>query len=696
MADINVNNNYTDMKNLTPFKLCVLQNFPFIEANFDAVTNYQLLCKVVEYLNKVIDNNNNQNNNISQLEQNFITLYNYVKDYFDNLDVQEEINNKLDNMASDGSLSKLIQPLFDEYKTIINNEVNAQNDKINAQNDKINAQNDKIVVLKNRMDTFTSLPSGSTTDDAELIDIRVPASGFNYNKTYSTAGEAVRGQVSALKGDLSNLSSDIYEYYDIPFKVKNGYYNDTTFVDSPNFKSTIIECAEGEYYSVTSFLRGAAGLPLLTFANDSGVISKSPYITEDTTFTDYVFSIPSGCTYFILQGANTDTFGVKKSYSTIDKIIEDNYIVRPIEIEKKDGYYSDIGGIATFNSSSTNFVSTVIDVDYIDVYFISLYETGASLMPIYFLCDDNFKILGKGTVYSVDTQITDYKVTIPKSVTKLVLTGSALNGRTIEVKKYMSYGQALKKMNEIKPLADLKFIAFGDSITATASRWRTEFIEKTGATEIACYAVGGAHLCDYSDTVLDGNPTGSTSSNTICNQVYQMLLNPPTEIPDFIIISAGTNDNVTPIETLENRNLPNFQNDVGEYRSGKTFVDIDSVDRTAWDGAMRWQAEKIWSVYPNAKIIFIAPIQSADFNTRPVWSILSKGKLMEYISNNMGCVTLQAGAESGIWARFETDGAEGKYLADGLHPNVEGGKVLGRYIASKIINMYSCYSTMVN
>ena len=89
----NVNNSYTDMKNLTPFKLCVLQNFPFIEADFDAVTNYQLLCKVVEYLNGVIDNNNKQNDNINQLEQNFITLYNYVKDYFDNLDVQDEINN---------------------------------------------------------------------------------------------------------------------------------------------------------------------------------------------------------------------------------------------------------------------------------------------------------------------------------------------------------------------------------------------------------------------------------------------------------------------------------------------------------------------------------------------------------------------------------------------------------------------------
>lgn len=108
MAAINVNNSYTDMKNLTPFKLCVLQNFPFIEADFDAVTNYQLLCKVVEYLNNVIDNNNKQNDNITQLEQNFITLYNYVKDYFDNLDVQNEINNKLDDMATSGELMQCV------------------------------------------------------------------------------------------------------------------------------------------------------------------------------------------------------------------------------------------------------------------------------------------------------------------------------------------------------------------------------------------------------------------------------------------------------------------------------------------------------------------------------------------------------------------------------------------------------------
>lgn len=47
-------------------------------------------------------------------EGQFEELYNYVHDYFDNLDVQDEINNKLDEMAKDGTLNSLINKIVSD------------------------------------------------------------------------------------------------------------------------------------------------------------------------------------------------------------------------------------------------------------------------------------------------------------------------------------------------------------------------------------------------------------------------------------------------------------------------------------------------------------------------------------------------------------------------------------------------------
>lgn len=89
--------NEKKFKKLCPFKLQVLESFPFIDADFDALTNYELLCKVVDYLNKTIGNVDYLNKKVEEFQN-----------YFDNLDVQEEINNKLDEMAESGELTDII------------------------------------------------------------------------------------------------------------------------------------------------------------------------------------------------------------------------------------------------------------------------------------------------------------------------------------------------------------------------------------------------------------------------------------------------------------------------------------------------------------------------------------------------------------------------------------------------------------
>ena len=100
--------NKPDYKVITPFKGWVIENFPFIEADFDAITNYQLISKVVEYLNQVISNENLTEQQIETLITAYNNLENYVNTYFDNLDVQEEINQKLDEMVTDGTLNELL------------------------------------------------------------------------------------------------------------------------------------------------------------------------------------------------------------------------------------------------------------------------------------------------------------------------------------------------------------------------------------------------------------------------------------------------------------------------------------------------------------------------------------------------------------------------------------------------------------
>ena len=93
------------MKKLEPFKFFCLQNFPFIEEDFDALTNYELMCKIIEYLNK----------NIEKTNELGIQVQNLVN-WFNNLDVQDEINNKLDDMAESGELERIIDLYMNESK----------------------------------------------------------------------------------------------------------------------------------------------------------------------------------------------------------------------------------------------------------------------------------------------------------------------------------------------------------------------------------------------------------------------------------------------------------------------------------------------------------------------------------------------------------------------------------------------------
>lgn len=74
----------------------------------DSLSYYELLCKVVDYLNNTIADVNTLGTDVDNLNKAFIQLQGYVNNYFSSLDVQEEINKKLDEMTKDGTLDNLL------------------------------------------------------------------------------------------------------------------------------------------------------------------------------------------------------------------------------------------------------------------------------------------------------------------------------------------------------------------------------------------------------------------------------------------------------------------------------------------------------------------------------------------------------------------------------------------------------------
>lgn len=95
--------NYTDLQ---PFRFWCQKVLPLVYD--DSLSYYELLCKVVDYLNKTMEDVGVLEGDVTGLHEAYKKLQGYVNDYFSTLDVQKEINNKLDAMTENGTLSNLI------------------------------------------------------------------------------------------------------------------------------------------------------------------------------------------------------------------------------------------------------------------------------------------------------------------------------------------------------------------------------------------------------------------------------------------------------------------------------------------------------------------------------------------------------------------------------------------------------------
>lgn len=158
--------------------------------------------------------------------------------------------------------------------------------KLDAKADKtaLDAKADKTTadVLEKRIDNIVKLPSGSTSGDAELMDIRIGADGA----TYGSSGTAVREQISSLKSDLIKLDNGEIIYFSVnESELESGgiNYSDGTLVDKANVKRTrdFISVEVGKKLSV--YCKNGNGVNLIFYNSDESYGESKAVSATSTT-----------------------------------------------------------------------------------------------------------------------------------------------------------------------------------------------------------------------------------------------------------------------------------------------------------------------------------------------------------------------------------------------------------------------------
>ena len=134
----------------------------------ESMSYYETLCGLLSYLkDTVIPTLNNNADAIVEVQDLMEKLQTYVDNYFKNLDVQNEINNKLDQMASDGELEQIIT-LYLQFNSILSfnnvNEMVSSNKLINGSTAKtlgyynINDGGGSLYKIREKTDSDTISP----------------------------------------------------------------------------------------------------------------------------------------------------------------------------------------------------------------------------------------------------------------------------------------------------------------------------------------------------------------------------------------------------------------------------------------------------------------------------------------------------------------------------------------------------------
>lgn len=245
----------------------------------------------------------------------------------------------------------------------------------------------------------------------------------------------------------------------------------------------------------------------------------------------------------------------------------------------------------------------------------------------------------------------------------------------------------------------LNFGVDGDSITA-GEQWSFHVFKELGMASHHNVAVGSAvwykrtiisgeksvTTQDYTDPDFAGISDGWEETDDIselqkrannCAVVHtqkfiEEVRNGSFPAPDIFAFAMGTND---ALECL---------GDPEKSLTGKALEGNSSIDLFTEAGAARWCIQRIMEEFPNCRVFILTPLQTAtpEHNQKNLKTI----EILRQIAGGMSAQVIDCFNGCGICEKFEVIGGQGKYLRDGLHPDIPGQQLHGKFAAKEIRN----------
>ena len=733
-----------DVQTLTPFKKFIMTIGAIPTSYLESMTYAELVMWFCNYLqNTVIPTVNNNAEAVEELQGLYEELESYVNDYFDNLDVQEEINNKLDQMSVDGSLTTIIKNYVDPY--------------IDQQNANITAIRNDVTAIDNKVNSVASgSPAGvyatvaaleaADPDHDKIYVVTATGNWYYYDGDSWESGGTYQAS-SINDGEILPWQTSFYD--DINIYPKNNYVTGKVLnINSGNEVTWDSGCYNQEYIEVDY-------TKTYLVINNSKLQYASPTFytyDEDKTFISYVRPNTDTKTYQVSFGNTVKYIRVafwnnKKSTLPTDSIfikLEDALNLLSYE---KDFTIKDIN----FNAIKTDDIIIPNEYDfrllpyeivaagngYTTLRYPTIYEmnatnsavNGGNYLGVAF--DYDTSKLEAGDKIYVDTtgssSFGSVSLFTTTSTTENVLTltsvGNGVYSGTITSSLLTAMNNA-KGVNNYYPRLMLIRTGqtAGTTLTTNMRVWINEdFTNLTNYLEDVIDRLNETKTKETLTALILGDSitalTDSRSWLTYFNQIQPInviqntavngawLMDKEGTVYDGNPVYNGADNNVNNVLGNQVQKIINNEYQTPDiiiiaigtnggincteqdiynsyYDASGNLIELENVDRTTSAGAFRYCNETLRTLYPNATIFWCTPIQ-AYYGLKKPNVVIGWGNNLKNLCefSSVQCIDTQ---DCGITAYTEYNGSNGLYLLDGLHPNANGAKYMGYYNATKV------------